>query len=292
VSTPRANSTEGPGRLVLVGTPIGNLGDCSPRMAAVLRDADVIAAEDTRSVRTLLHHLAIPAGPRLLAVHDHNEAAAAATIVDHVLAGRTVAYTSDAGMPGISDPGERLVAAVVAAGGIVEVVPGPSAVLAALVASGLPTDAFVFLGFLARKGPSRAAALDEIVTARHTVVCFESPRRVVATLRDLAALGAGDRCAALARELTKVHEEVVRGTVDELIARYADADPRGECVLVVGAAPAPLVADDDTLGAALDVLLADGVSARDAASELADVYGVAKRRVYDLAIRRGSRAGG
>lgn len=277
----------GSGRLVLVATPIGNLDDGSIRMADVLRNADVIAAEDTRSARVLLNHLGIAAGTRLIAVHDHNEAAASKTVVEHIRAGRTVAYISDAGMPGVSDPGARLVAAVVAAHGVVEVVPGPSAAVAALVVSGLPTDGFLFLGFLDRKGSARTRQLHEVATSPHTVVLFESPRRIAATLADLADLGLGARPVALARELTKRYEEVVRGTVDELRARYEPEAPRGECVLVIAGAPPAITVTDDALADALDVLLADGLSARDAAAELADAYGVGKRRVYELAVARG-----
>ena len=191
---------------VLIGTPIGNLGDLSPRVVEVLRDADVIACEDTRRTRKLLSHAGISAEGRLRAVHGHNEAKESGRIVEEVRAGRTVAYASDAGMPGVSDPGTRVVLACRAAGLPIQVVPGPSAVLAALALSGFSADRFVFEGFLPRKGRERAERLDEIATEPRTVVLFEAPNRVATTLEDLAELrrrSARVRRAARSRSSTR-----------------------------------------------------------------------------------------
>ncbi len=273
------------GALVLVATPIGNLGDLSPRAVEALRTADVIAAEDTRRTRALCTHAGVPAGGRLIAVHAHNERRQAEELVARIRAGARVAVVTDAGMPGISDPGERLVRVCVEAGVPVEVVPGPSATLAALVLSGFPTDRFVVEGFLPRSGRERTERLGELAVERRTAVLFESPRRVAATLADLAAVCGGDRAVAVARELTKVHEEVWRGPLAEAVARADSVEPRGEHVLVLAPAPPPAAADDDTVAAALVEALGAGASARDAATEVAARLGVPRRRVYDLAVR-------
>lgn len=277
--------TDASGALVLVATPIGNLGDLSPRAVDELRAADVIAAEDTRRTRALLTHAGIPAAGRLRAVHAHNEQSESVRIVDLVRGGARVVYVSDAGTPGVSDPGERLVRACVQEGLAVEVVPGPSALLAALVLSGLPTTPFVFEGFLARKGAARTERIAAMRTTPATTVLFESPRRIAATLVELRdALGAA-RPAAVARELTKLHEEVVRGTLGELADAVVANPPRGECVLVVGPAPRDeAVVDDSQIQAALERALAAGASKRDAAAGVAAELGVARRRVYELAV--------
>lgn len=280
-------TTRDRGALVLVATPIGNLSDLSTRAVEELRDADVIAAEDTRRTRTLLSAAGIPAGGRLRAVHAHNEQHEAAKLVELVLGGRRVVYVSDAGTPGIADPGERLVAACVAAGAPVEVVPGPSALLAALVLSGLPTGRFHFEGFLARKGPARRERLAAIASSDVTVVCFESPHRVAATLADLLAVCGPERRVAVARELTKVFEEVVRGPLGEVAGAAAAGSPaRGEHVIVVGPADASATeVDDTTLDAAARAALTDGTTARDAAAAVARDLGISKRRAYDSVLR-------
>ena len=273
------------GALVLVATPIGNLGDLSPRAVEALRDADVIAAEDTRRTRALLSHAGVAAGRRLRAVHGRNERRLAATVVDQIRDGARVVYATDAGMPGVSDPGERLVRACLDAGLTVEVVPGPSALLAALVVSGLPTRRFVFEGFLPRKGRARAERLAGIAAEPRTVVLFESPLRVSETLADLAAACGPAREVAVARELTKRFEEVWRGTLRAAVDHTSGVEPRGEYVLVVGPAPgetAEVAADD--LNSALRQALDDGLSARDAAAQVASELGVAKRRAYAAAI--------
>ncbi|MBV9212354.1 MAG: 16S rRNA (cytidine(1402)-2'-O)-methyltransferase [Actinobacteria bacterium] len=222
-------SAAGAGRLVVCPTPIGNLEDVTLRVLSALREANVIACEDTRRTRTLLDRYGI--GAPLVSYHEHNEERRATELVRRIRSGDVVALVSDAGMPLISDPGYVLVRACVAAGVAVEVLPGPSAVIAALVASGLPADSWRFVGFLPRKRGELRRALK---SADGTLVAFESPRRVPATLGLLAELDP-ERRVAVCRELTKVHEEVVRGNASELAAHYAASPPRGEVVLVVGA---------------------------------------------------------
>jgi 16S rRNA (cytidine1402-2'-O)-methyltransferase len=273
------------GALVLVATPIGNLGDLAPRAVETLRDADVIAAEDTRRTRALLSHAGVPAGRRLVAVHAHNERARAAELVERIRSGYRVAYVCDAGMPGISDPGERLVSVCLDAGLRVELVPGPSATLSALVLSGLPTARFVVEGFLPRSGRDREERLADVAREPRTVVIFEAPLRVAATIADLAAACGDDRRIAIARELTKLYEEVWRGTLGDAVVHVGAHEPRGEHVLVLEGAPPAAAVDDDALEAAVARELADGASARDAAAAVVRDLGVPKRRAYDVAIR-------
>jgi 16S rRNA (cytidine1402-2'-O)-methyltransferase len=275
----------GKGTLVLVATPIGNLGDLPPRAVQALAEADTIACEDTRRTRQLLSHAGVAAGSRLVAVNDHTEAAQVRTILARLDAGQRVAVVTDAGMPAISDPGQRLVAAVVAAGHRVEVVPGPSAALAALVVSGLPTARFCFEGFLPRKGRSRSERLAELSTERRTIVLFEAPHRVRQTVADLADALGPLRPVAVARELTKVFEEVWRGTLESAVAHLASVEPRGEYVLVVGGAPAPEAPSADDLEEALRARLEAGVDKRSAIAEVASELGVPKRQVYEAALR-------
>ena len=270
---------------MLVGTPIGNLGDLTPRAVDVLTTADVIACEDTRRTRALLTHAGIAAAGRLRSVPAHDEAARTGAIVDLVLAGARVAFVTDAGMPAISDPGAHLVRACVDAGAAVEVAPGPDAATTALVLSGLPSDRFVFEGFLPRKGRSRTERLEDLAAERRTVVLYESPRRVLATLRDLVAVCGEERPAALARELTKLHEEVRRGTLASLRAELGDDEPRGECVIVLGGAVAEdAPATPAEVDAALGVELAAGASTRDAADAVSRRLRVARRDAYARAV--------
>lgn len=271
------------GALVLVATPIGNLGDLAPRAVEVLRTADVIAAEDTRRTRALLTHADVPGGRRLIALHEHNERARAADLVERIRRGDRVAFVCDAGMPGISDPGERLVRVCAEAGLRVEVVPGPSAALAALVVSGLPTARFVMEGFLPRSGRERTERLEQVAAERRTTVLFEAPNRVGATLADLARACGGDRRVAIARELTKRFEDVWRGTLAEAVEHVAAHEPRGEHVVVLGPAPPADAPDDQTVGDAVRARLASGASVRDAATEVASELGIPRRRAYDIA---------
>jgi 16S rRNA (cytidine1402-2'-O)-methyltransferase len=272
-----------PGALVLVGTPIGNLGDLSPRAVEVLRGVDAICCEDTRRTGRLLQHAGVERRP-LVVVNDHTEVAAIAGVLDRLARGERVAIVTDAGMPGIADPGERLVRAAVRAGHAVEVVPGPSAAVAALVTSGLPTGRFAFEGFLPRKGSGRAERLAEVAAEERTVVLYEAPHRLVRTLGDLVAASGPDRRVAIARELTKLHEELWRGTLAEAVAWTDEHEPRGELVLVLDGAPAPAPADDDALLVAVRQRLDAGDSARDAAAAVAAQLGVPKRRAYEVAI--------
>jgi 16S rRNA (cytidine1402-2'-O)-methyltransferase len=273
------------GVLVLVGTPIGNLGDLSKRAVQVLATADVIYCEDTRHSRKLLTHAGI-SGVALRSLHEHNEDDRIDEVLASVGGGATVAVVSDAGMPGISDPGNRLVAAVVAAGLTVTVVPGPSAVLAALVSSGLAGDRFVFEGFLPRSGKERRARLSALAGEPRTAVLFEAPGRVGATLSDLASSCGGSRRVAVARELTKLHEEVWRGTLDEAAAWAGRSPLRGEVVLVLdGAEPVEDVpVSDEVLIAAMADRLAGGERTRGVVDEVASEFGVPRRRVYELAL--------
>lgn len=270
--------------LVLVGTPIGNLGDLSPRAVEALRTADTIACEDTRRTRALLSHLGLPAGRRLLAVHDHNEAAEVARVLALLDKGETVVVVTDAGMPGISDPGERLVAAAAAAGHTVDVVPGPSAMVAALVVSGLPTSRFAFEGFLPRKGSARSKRVREIAADTRTTVLFEAPHRVRQTIADLAAAAGDRRRVALVRELTKLHEEVWRGTLGGAVEHLATKEPRGEYVVVLDGAPPPAPATEADIEAALRARLAAGVAKKAAIAEVAEALDVSKRAVYEIAL--------
>jgi 16S rRNA (cytidine1402-2'-O)-methyltransferase len=275
----------GGGALVLVATPIGNLGDLAPRAVETLRDADVIAAEDTRRTRALLSHAGVPAGRRLVSLHAHNERARAAELVQRIRAGDRVAFVCDAGMPGISDPGERLVRVCLDAGLPVELVPGPSATLSALVLSGLPTARFVVEGFLPRSGRDRQERLADVAREPRTVVIFEAPHRVAATIADLAEVCGDGRRVAIARELTKLYEEVWRGTLGEAVVHVGAHEPRGEHVLVLEGAPPPAAVDDDALEAAVARELAGGASARDASAAVVRDLGVPKRRAYDVAVR-------
>jgi len=273
----------GPARLVLVGTPIGNLGDLPPRAAEAFAAADVVACEDTRRTGRLLSHLGLRA-PRLVRLDDHTEEAAAPELVRLVSEGGVVAVASDAGMPGLSDPGARLVARAVEAGVTVEVVPGPFAGAVALVASGLldPSGRFCFEGFLPRKGAARAERLADVVGERRTIVLYEAPHRLQRTLADLADTVGGERRVALARELTKLHEEVWRGTLAEAVARCDDVTPRGEYVVVLDGAAPPAEVDDDALRRELVAELDGGATRRDAATAVARRHGVAPNRVKRL----------
>jgi 16S rRNA (cytidine1402-2'-O)-methyltransferase len=276
----------GGGALVLVGTPIGNLGDLSPRAVDELRRADALCCEDTRRTGRLLQHAGVERPP-LIVVNDHTEVRAIGRVLTMLDSGQRVAVVSDAGMPGVSDPGERLVRAAVEAGHTVEVVPGPSAALSALVVSGFPSGRFVFEGFLPRKGGARTERLAALATEERTVVVYEAPHRVGRTLADMARAWGGGRRVAVARELTKMYEQVWRGTLDQAVVWAADRKPPGEIVLVIEGAAPPPPADDAALVAALRDHLAAGSSPRDAASAVAGRFGVPKRRAYDLAVTVG-----
>lgn len=266
--------------LFVVGTPIGNLEDLSLRAARVLKEADVIAAEDTRRAQQLMMHVGVH--KKIVSLFDGNEAARSAELVGWLTAGQNVAVISDAGMPGISDPGHRAVAAAIEAGVPIEVIPGPNAALCALVGSGLAIDRFTFLGFPPREQGARQELFGTLRDEIGALVFYEAPDRVHATLLDLAAALGADRRASLGRELTKLHEEHVRGTLGELAAKYAEVSPRGECTLVVAGGTG--VHAELDLEAELTKLLASGLGPKDAAQRLVVVTGKPRRQLYQLAL--------
>lgn len=276
------------GSLAVVSTPIGNLDDLTVRAATVLREADLVLAEDTRHTGRLLAHIGSTAPQRSL--HDHNETERIAEVLERIAAGQRIALVSDAGTPGVSDPGHRMMRACVEAGVRIEPVPGPSALTAALVVSGLPMDRVAFDAFLPRRGAARRHRLAELAREARTIVLFVAPHRAAEDLEDLAVALGHDRRATLARELTKLHEEVVHATLGELAARVRDG-VRGEVALVVaGFEPA---APEVDLDAALDEVarrVAQGWSTRDAVAEVAVTTGASRRELYRLATiaRRGT----
>ena len=276
--TARAEDT---GTLYIVSTPIGNMGDFSFRAVETLRDVNAVLAEDTRHTVHLLERYGV-ATP-LVPYHEHNEARATPGLVARLLGGESFALVSDAGTPLLSDPGARLVRAAAEAGIRVSPVPGASALLSALVASGLDAERFTFFGFLARRGKTRRETVDEIVRLRYTAVLYEAPARVADTLAELAAAGAGERLGAVARELTKQFEEVRRGTLAELAAYYDDAPPRGEVVIVIAGAAAPEGATEEQLRTRAAELRAAGHSARDVAATLVTELGASRNLAYRLA---------
>jgi 16S rRNA (cytidine1402-2'-O)-methyltransferase len=271
------------GRLLLGATPLGQPLDASPRLIAALGGADVVAAEDTRRVRTLAKALDVRIAGRVVSLFDQVEAARAPALVTEVKAGATVLVVSDAGMPVISDPGYRLVVACVDAGLQVQCLPGPSAVTTALAVSGLPSDKFCFEGFAPRKSSARRTWLASLADERRTCVFFESPRRLGECLRDAVEQLGGARPAVVCRELTKVHEEVVRGSLDEL-ATWASDGVLGEITVVLaGATPR---ADLPSLVAQVQGLVAGGVRVKDACGEVAAAHpGVRSRQLYDAVLR-------
>jgi 16S rRNA (cytidine1402-2'-O)-methyltransferase len=274
------------GRLVLAATPIGDVEDASPRLRRLLTEADVVAAEDTRRLRALAARMGVVVGGRVVSYHEHNEAERAGELLDVVRDGGTVLVVTDAGMPVVSDPGFRVVAAAVEAGLPVTAAPGPSAVLTALALSGLPTDRFCFEGFPPRKGGERARAFAELATERRTMVFFESPHRLGATLADLAEAFGPERAGAVCRELTKTYEEVVRRPLGVLAEWAAGTDVRGEiCVVVAGAPPRAATSVDDLLGEVL-ARVDGGERLKDAVAEVAAAGGAPKRELYAAAIAR------
>jgi len=264
------------GHLYVVGTPIGNLGDLSDRARETLASVDLVAAEDTRRTGKLLAHAGIRA--RMLSLFEGNERQRIDELLERLSEGATVALVSDAGMPAVSDPGFRLLRAAVEAGIGISVVPGPSAVTAALVVSGLPTDRWVFEGFLPRRPSERRSRLRALAHDPRTVVLFESPLRVVTLLRDVL-VELGDRRAAVARELTKIHEEVLRGRVSEVLAMLLDSEPRGEIVVVLEGAETPEAALSEMVDEA-GRLVRDGMRKREAAAAVARVSGGSANEIY------------
>jgi 16S rRNA (cytidine1402-2'-O)-methyltransferase len=277
------NSVPTNGQLVLVATPIGNLGDISRRAIELLTIADVIYCEDTRHSSTLFSAYQIPVNRRLRSLHEHNEASLCDEVVERVRSGQVVVVISDAGTPGISDPGERVVAAVADAGLVVTMVPGAAALIGALTISGLASDRFVMEGFLPRKVGEREVFYAQWSRESRTIVFYESPQRLVTTLGEIAERYAGRRVAVV-RELTKLHEEVIRGTVEQVAKAFENRDVLGEIVVVLeGAAQEPDV-DEHTIRAALAEQLKSGVSVRDAVDHVEQALGVSHRTTYLIAL--------
>ena len=278
------SGTTNRGALVLVATPIGNLGDISQRAIEALKAADIICCEDTRHSGKLLAHFGVT-GKKLVVINEHTEYDAREEIVSLVTSGSNVALITDAGTPGISDPGERLVVAVINAGGVVTAVPGASALTMALVVSGLPTSRFVFEGFLPRSGAERTERLAMATTESRTTVFYEAPHRLVKTLSDLTTACGAMRGVVLARELTKLHEEIWRGTLQDANMLVAKTEPRGEYVIILEPAKPPAPPTDEELLAAIRAEIAKGVSRKDSAARVSARFGVAKRTVYELALQ-------
>ncbi|MGR0221890.1 16S rRNA (cytidine(1402)-2'-O)-methyltransferase [Agromyces sp. ZXT2-6] len=268
--------------IILAATPIGNLGDASARLRQALEDAAVVASEDTRVTQRLLAGLGIANRPKLIALHEHNERARAADLVELARDGDLLVL-SDAGMPTVSDPGFVLVQAAVAGGVDVTAIPGPSAVITALAVSGLPTDRFAFEGFLPRKSGERMRRLAELAADRRTLVFFEAPSRLAASLESLAEAFGGSRPAAVCRELTKLHEEVRRGPLAEL-AEWAAGGVRGEICIVVGGAGEAAPVDEGEAVARVVGLAASGTRLKDAASIVAAETGLGRRDLYEAAL--------
>ena len=267
--------------LLLCATPIGNLGDLTPRVREALTNCDAVYCEDTRRTLTLLNHIGIK--KPLVSCYRENEHQRAQEVVARLQSGETIVYVSDAGMPGVSDPGEVLIAACIEHNLPYSVLPGASAVLMAAVMSGLPAIPFSFFGFFPREKKAQKPLFEQLKHLDHTVIFYESPNRVHATLIALLE-GLGDLDAALLRELTKLHEEVVRGTLSALAARYESEPPRGECVLCIRCRAAAQDADTPDLETLLQNLLSSGLSVRDAAAEAASACGVPKKEAYAKAL--------
>jgi 16S rRNA (cytidine1402-2'-O)-methyltransferase len=275
---------DGSGRVLLAGTPLGRPDDASARLREALATAPVIAAEDTRRLRRLCADLGVTPVGRIVSFFDANEASRVPQLIEALRDGQDVLVVTDAGMPSVSDPGYRLVAAATDAGLAVTSLPGPSAVTTALAVSGLPVDRFCFEGFLPRKGGERRRALDALAAERRTLVFFEAPHRLAATLTDLAAAFGGERRAAVCRELTKTHEEIRRGPLAQL-AEWAAGEVRGEITLVVAGAPEVIGAvGAQELAAEVAAREAAGESRKDAIAEVARRRNVPKRMVFDAVV--------
>lgn len=273
-----------PGRLVLAATPIGDVEDASPRLRRLLAESEVVAAEDTRRLRALAARMGVTIGGRVVSYHEHNEGERAGELLDVVRGGGTVVVVTDAGMPSVSDPGFRVVAAAVQAGLPVTAAPGPSAVLTALALSGLPTDRFCFEGFPPRKPGERSRALAELASERRTLIFFEAPHRLAQTLAAMADAFGAQRPAAVCRELTKTYEEVVRGPLDELAAWAAAGEVRGEIAVVVGGAVGQPTATTADLVAEVLARADSGERLKDAVADVAETARVPKRDLYAAAL--------
>lgn len=281
---PQSNGTPGVGRIVLAATPIGNVGDASARLIELLGTSDIVAAEDTRRLHRLVTALGVEVTGRVISYHEHNEVAKTGELLDHVRAGKTILMVSDAGMPAVSDPGFRLVEGAVAAGLTVTAVPGPSAVLTALALSGLPTDRFCFEGFLPRKFGERNSRLVDLADERRTMVFFEAPHRLEVMLRALHERFGTDRRAAVCRELTKTYEEVIRGSLRELLEWAENNEVRGEIAVVVGGAPEQEPGKPEDHVAAVNELISQGIRLKEAVAAVAEDARVSKRELYSAVL--------
>ena len=272
-----------PGILYIVGTPIGNLEDMTFRAVRILQAVDVIAAEDTRHTGKLLHHFQITT-PQT-SYHEHNQQRRIPELIEQLHQGKAIALVTDAGMPGISDPGYELVKACIEAGITVVPIPGPSAAITALSAAGLPTDKFVFEGFLPAKGQERKQRLDAIASLTQTLILYEAPHRLRQTLQDLAAVLGENRQIVLARELTKLHEEFWRGSITDAIAHYTSREPQGEfTLLIAGVSLEKPRLSEATIKAELQNLLDQGLSRSEASRQLAQLTSLSRRHIYQLAL--------
>lgn len=272
-----------PGTLYVVGTPIGNLEDITFRAVRILQSVDLIAAEDTRHTGRLLQHFQITT--HQVSYHEHNSNSRVPDLLEQLHQGKAVALVTDAGMPGISDPGYELVKACVEAGILVVPIPGPSAAIAALSAAGLPTDRFVFEGFLPAKGQGRRERLESLPTETRTTIFYEAPHRLRQTLQDVADVLGTERQVVLARELTKLHEEFWRGNLEQAIACYKEREPQGEYTLVVaGMPPAKPQLSEVEIKAELQQLMAQGISRSQASRQLAKLTAHSRRQLYQIAL--------
>ncbi len=281
-SAASTSGPSGPGTLILAGTPIGDVGDASPRLREVLAQADVIAAEDTRRLSGLLQRFGLRVDARTVSYFEGNESARTPQLMALLLEGLSVVLVTDAGMPSVSDPGYRLVVAAIEAGVLVTAVPGPSAVLTALAVSGLPVDRFCFEGFLPRRPGERRRRLADLAEERRTMVFFEAPHRLAEFLADAAAALGADRPAAVSRELTKTYEETVRGQLTELAA-WAEAGVRGEVTVVIAGAPQRTVDLADAV-AQVEQLVATGTPLKPASQQVAEQHGLSRKTLYDAAL--------
>ena len=270
--------------LVVIGTPIGNLGDISERAIRELREVDLICCEDTRRTGKLLNLLNITPRPDLEVLNEHTEEKRANEILNRITAGLRVALVTDAGMPGIADPGQYLIKSAIDHEINLEIVPGPTAGIVALIASGLPTSRFVFQGFIPRKGVERQRRIEEIARDDKTTVIYESAKRIERTIEDLLNVCGGEREAIIARELTKMHEEIQRGTLRLLHRKMSDISTKGEFVLILSGFSEDHYVSDSHLKEELQEIIGSGKSKRDAVKELTSKYQLSKRRVYDLSI--------
>ena len=272
--------------LYLVATPIGNLEDITLRALRVLKEVDVIACEDTRHTRKLLDHFGI--SKPTVSYHEHNEQARAQELTTRLLSGASIALVTDAGTPGISDPAYRIVSAAIDAGISVIPIPGATAMIAGLIASGLPTDAFLFVGFLPAKRQARRAKLIELQSVRETIVCYEAPHRIKETLSEAREV-LGNRQASLAREITKLYEQFMRGTLAEISAQLQGSEPRGEMTLVIAGASKEenlTLQNNSSINDQLEQLMKDtGLSRNDAMKQLARIRGVSKKEIYSLLLK-------